>query len=215
MKLFVLLSLLISSVAFAKPEIGKMAPDFSLKGHDGKTYKLSELKGQYVVLEWFNNDCPYVDKHYNEKHRNMQKLQAKWIKKAKEHAKKKENGKAGAMLSWFAVASSAEGKEGHVDAKRAKEIRDKERKAEMTAILLDNGGKVGRAYDAKVTPHMYIIDPMGKLVYNGAIDDQPSARVSSIPKVKTNYVTAALSSLFAGKAVAEPTTKPYGCSVKY
>jgi peroxiredoxin len=214
MKILILLSLFVSSVAFAKLEVGQMAPDFSLKGHDGKTYKLSELKGQYVVLEWFNNDCPYVDKHYNEKHRNMQTLQDTWIKKAKKHAKKKEKAKAGAMLSWFAVASSAEGKEGHLDAKKAKEIRDKERKAKMTAILLDKGGKVGQAYEAKVTPHMYIIDPTGKLVYNGAIDDKPSARVSTVKGAK-NYVTAALTSLFAGEAVAEPVTKPYGCSVKY
>jgi peroxiredoxin len=200
--------------AQAKVEIGQKAPNFSLKGHDGKTYSLSDLKGNFVVLEWFNNDCPYVDKHYHEDKRNMQTLQAKWIKKGEQNAKKgdKKNKKPG--LAWFSIASSAKDMEGHLTAKKAKQIRDEERKAKMTAILLDGDGKVGKAYDAKVTPHMYIIDPDGKLVYNGAIDDKPSARVSTIDGAK-NYVSAALSSLFSNKAVAESVTKPYGCSVKY
>lgn len=191
-------------LAFAAPTVGKTAPDFSLKGHDGKTYKLSDMKGQWVVLEWFNNECPYVDKHYHADFRNMQNLQKKWI----EEGKKKGN------LNWFAVASSAPGKQGHLTPKQAKMIKEKERKANMTAILLDETGKVGKMYDAKTTPHMYIINPKGELVYNGAIDNNSSAQTSSLKGAK-NYVSSALTALFDNKAVAKSTTKPYGCSVKY
>lgn len=216
MKKLLVLAAVFCLSAQAKVEIGQEAPEFSLKGHDGKTYKLSEQKGNFVVLEWFNNDCPYVDKHYHEDVRNMQKLQAKWIKKGDDNMKEtaKKEGQKQPGLKWFSISSSAKDMEGHLTAKKAKAIRDKERKAKMTAILLDSDGSVGKAYEAKVTPHMYIIDPAGKLVYNGAIDDKPSARVSTIKGAKS-YVSAALTSLFSSKAVAEPTTKPYGCSVKY
>ncbi len=196
--------LTLSQWTLAAPEIGKTAPDFTLKGQDGKTYKLSDLKGQWVVLEWFNNECPYVEKHYHADFRNMQNLQKKWI----------EEGKKKGQLNWFAVSSSAPGKQGHLTAKKAKEIRDTERKANMTAILLDESGKVGKLYDAKTTPHMYIINPKGTLVYNGAIDDKPSAQTSALKGAK-NYVSAALMSLLNNKAVAIASTKPYGCSVKY
>ena len=181
------------------------APDFALPGHDGNTYQLSKFKGQYVVLEWFNNDCPYVEKHYDAGYRNMQNLQQKWITKARSEGKN---------LMWLAIVSSAPGKQGHLTAEQAKAIRDSERKAHMTAILFDQDGKVGRLYDAKTTPHMYVIDPAGQLRYQGAIDDQPSARVASL-KGASNHVDLALTSLFAGKGVATKATKPYGCSVKY
>lgn len=204
MKILLIFAMLSMGQAFATPELGKTAPDFQLKGHDGKTYQLSSLKGQWVVLEWFNNECPYVEKHYNAEFQNMQKLQKQWIDKGQQKG----------TLNWFAVSSSAPGKQGHLNAKQAKDIRDTERKAHMTAILLDESGEVGKLYEAKTTPHMFIINPKGLLVYNGAIDDQPSARVSSLKGAK-NYVTAALTALFDNKAVAQGTTKPYGCSVKY
>ena len=201
--LFIIFSFL-TVTAFANVEIGKQAPNFSLKGNDGKTYDLSSLKGKWVVLEWFNNECPYVDKHYHEDFRNMQTLQQKWIDEGKKHG----------GLVWLTINSSVKGKQGHLDAKLATKIKNEERKANMTAILLDGDGKVGKMYGAKTTPHMYIINPEGKLVYNGAIDDQPSARTSTI-KGANNYVSSALTSLFDKKQVAQATTKPYGCSVKY
>lgn len=204
MKWMLIALMAVSQWAFAAPEVGKMAPNFSLKGHDGKTYKLSDMKGQWVVLEWFNNECPYVEKHYHADFRNMQNLQQKWI----------SEGNSKGTLNWFAVASSAPGKQGHLTPTQAKEIRDKERKANMTAILLDESGNVGKLYEAKTTPHMFIINPKGTLVYNGAIDDNPSAQTSSLKGAK-NYVNSALEALFDSKAVAMSTTKPYGCSVKY
>ena len=196
--------LFLSGSALAAPKVGKMAPDFSLKGHDGKTYKLSSLKGQFVVLEWFNNDCPYVEKHYHEKARNMQTLQMKWAEKAK---------KAGKKLTWLSVVSSAPGKQGYLKAKEAKQIRD-QRKAHMTAILMDPSGKVGKAYEAKTTPHMFLIDEKGILRYDGAIDNKPSARLSSLDGA-SNYVATGLDSMMLGKTPAVSKTKPYGCSVKY
>ena len=199
--LFVFMAILISSYGLAQVKIGKNAPDFSLKGHDGKTYQLSKLKGKYVVLEWFNNECPFVDKHYNENYRNMQNLQQQWTKKSKE-------------LIWLSIISSAPGKQGYVTAKEAAQIKNKIRKAHMNAILLDSEGNVGRMYGARTTPHMYVIDPEGKLQYMGAIDNKPSARLSSLKGAK-NFVSQSLGELFAGKAVSEKVTTPYGCSVKY
>lgn len=203
-RFFLACLLVISAHAFGKAEVGQMAPQFSLPGHDGKTYDISKLKGQWTVLEWFNDECPYVDKHYHETVRNMQNLQQKW----------RDSGKQKGGLNWFAVNSSAPGKQGHLTAATAKQIMETKRKAHVTAVLLDPDGKVGKLYDAKTTPHMYIINPEGKLVYNGAIDDQDSTRLESLKGAK-NYVAAALTSLFDNKAVAEPVTKPYGCSVKY
>jgi glutathione peroxidase-family protein len=151
-------SFLLTPIAVAAPQIGKSAPTFKLPANDGKTYDLEKLKGKYVVLEWFNNDCPYVDKHYNETKRNMQSLQKKWIDQAKSEGKE---------LVWLAIASSPEGTQGYLTPKTATEIKDKERKANMDAILLDHDGTVGRLYEAKTTPHMYIIDPAGALRYAG------------------------------------------------
>ncbi len=185
-----------SASALSAVPSGSAAPDFSLPGHDGKTYKLSDLKGKFVVLEWFNNDCPYVKKHYDGG--NMQALQTKYSAK---------------NVVWLTINSSAPGKQGHLDEKGAKEMVAT-RKAALTAMLLDPKGEVGRMYDAKTTPHMYIINPEGKLVYQGAIDDKPSANAKTLAEASPIFANA-LDSAIAGKAIAEASTKPYGCSVKY
>ena len=198
-------TLLVATVGLAAPKVGQPAPNFSLPGNDGKTYELSKLKGKYVVLEWFNDDCPYVEKHYDETKRNMQNLQKTWAEKAKKEKKE---------LVWLSIVSSAPGKQGHLTAAQATNLKEKERKAHMEAILLDPSGKVGKMYDAKTTPHMFVIDPAGKVQYMGAIDDKPSARLASLNGAN-NYVSNALTQLFEGKAVAQTSTKPYGCSVKY
>ena len=194
--MILVLSLLFVSTSFAAPKNGEVAPDFTLKGNDGKDYKLSSFKGKTVVLEWFNNDCPYVKKHYDSK--NMQNIQ------------KEQTGK-GAV--WFAIASSKAGAEGHVDATGATKIKE-ERGMSTTAILLDDKGAVAKLYGAKTTPHMFIVDKDGKIAYQGAIDDQPSASEKSL-KGATNYVSAAMTSIQKGEAVKTASTTPYGCSVKY
>ncbi len=173
-------------------------PDFSLQGHDGKTYKLSEVlvEGKHVVLEWFNNDCPYVKKHYDSG--NMQKLQKEYTDKG---------------VKWFTIVSSAQGKQGYMDVKAAAQNK-MDRKQNATAILLDPTGEVGKLYGAKTTPHMFVISPKGDQVYSGAIDSDSSYRPEAIAKSK-NYVVAALEASMNGKKVEKPTTKPYGCGVKY
>lgn len=178
---------------------GDAAPDFSLTAADGKTYKLSDFKGkgQTVVLEWFNKDCPYVHKFYDAK--VMQKLQ--------------EDVTKGGKVAWLTITSSAEGKEGHLTAAEAKKVvADKGMKS--TALLLDTKSAVGKMYSAKTTPHMFVIDETGKIAYQGAIDDKPSAAAKSLEGA-TNYVTAALDALAKKEPVKTPATTPYGCSVKY
>lgn len=172
------------------------APDFTLTGHDGKTYELKKLKGKTVVLEWYNNDCPYVEKHYDSG--NMQGLQKKFTDKG---------------VIWLSVISSAPGKQGFVDKAQAKKLIQ-ERKSSPVAILLDPTGKVGRLYEAKTTPHMYIIDKNGNLAYQGGIDDKPSAKQESL-KGATPYFANAMNNILEGKKVDVAVTKPYGCSVKY
>jgi hypothetical protein len=149
-----------------------------------------------VVLEWTNHDCPFVVKHY--KSGNMQ-------------AQQKELTGKGAV--WLTIVSSAPGKQGHVDAARANELT-KTRGAAPSAVLLDPAGDAGRKYEAKTTPHMYIVAPDGKLIYMGGIDSIPSSDQADIPKA-TPYVKVALAEAMAGKPVTEASTKPYGCSVKY
>ncbi|MBF2052940.1 MAG: thioredoxin family protein [Candidatus Sericytochromatia bacterium] len=175
---------------------GTQAPDFSLPGHDGKSYSLSQFKGKHVVLEWFNNDCPYVEKHYGAG--NMQQLQKKYT---------------GQGVVWLTIASSAPGKQGHLTAEAAKKVMAA-RKASPSTVLLDPSGKVGKLYAAQTTPHMYIIDPTGKLVYQGAIDDKPSARPTSL-STATPLFANALDAALAGKAIVMAKNKPYGCAVKY
>jgi peroxiredoxin len=188
--------LALNASAAASPEIGKPAPAFTAVDTTGKQRSLTEFKGKTVVLEWTNDGCPYVKKHYNAG--NMQKLQNDAIAEGK---------------IWLSIISSAPGKQGYVDAAGADELTAS-RGAKPTAVLLDPKGEVGRAYDAQATPHMYVIDGGGILRYMGAIDDQPTTEIATIAKAR-NYVREALAALKAGKAVAETATDPYGCSVKY
>jgi peroxiredoxin len=190
------LSLCLASPALAAPEVNKPAPDFSLKGADGKTYKLSELKGQTVVLEWLNHECPFVKKHYDGG--NMQALQ-------KEYTQKK--------VTWLSVISSAPGKQGFASPEQASSDA-KRSGAAPTAVLIDSDGKVGKLYDAKTTPHMFVIDPKGNLAYAGAIDSVRSTDVADLKTAKS-YIRAALDEVLAGKPVSEASTQPYGCGVKY
>lgn len=189
------------AMAAGKAKINAPAPDFKLQGHDGKTYQLSDLKGKYVVMEWWNKDCPFVRKHYDSK--NMQKLQ-------KTYTSQKVNGKE---VVWLTMLSSAPEKQGYLKADGIKKVMGKEG-GSPTAVLMDPKGKAGRLYEAKTTPHMYIVDPDGKLVYRGAIDDNSSADPDDVKSAK-NYVTNAFASLSSGKKVDPNSTKPYGCSVKY
>ncbi len=185
-----------SSLLFAAAEIGKPAPDFTLNDLSGKPHSLSDYKGKYVVLEWNNPDCPFVHKHYDSG--NMQKTQ--------EEARGK-----GAV--WLTINSAAPGRQGNYPPEKMKEMLS-QKHAEPTAYLLDPTGKVGHEYDAKTTPDMYVINPDGKLIYDGGIDDKPTPDKADIATA-TNYVKAALDESIAGKPVTTPTSRPYGCSVKY
>ncbi len=178
------------------PLIGAPAPDFTLPDMHGEEYTLSDLKGEWVVLEWLNYGCPFVRKYYDAG--AMQALQEKH----------------GAMgVKWFSVVSSAPGTQGYYDAADMVEAaRENGNKALTT--LLDPSGTVGHLYDAQTTPQMFVINPDGILLYNGAIDDKPSSRPASLEGAH-NYVEAALEEAMAGKEVTDPLTKPYGCSVKY
>ncbi len=180
----------------AAPQVGQPAPPFSGQDTAGKTWDLTGLKGKKLILEWTNDGCPYVQKHYESG--NMQALQ-------------REATAAGFV--WLSVVSSAPGKQGHVTAAQADALT-KARKAAPTAVILDPSGTMGRAYAAKTTPHLFVIDQTGTLVYMGAIDDRPTTDPADIPGSK-NYVRQAMADLAAGRAVAEPVTRPYGCSVKY
>ena len=185
-----------ASAALAQAQPGKPAPDFSLQDSSGKTVKLSDFKGKTVVLEWTNRDCPYVRKHYNSG--NMQELQ----KEA-----------AGKDVVWLTVASSATGQQGHETAETAVALTT-ERKATPAAFLLDPDGKVGHAYDARVTPHMYVIDKVGTLAYMGAIDDKPTANVADV-KTARPYAKEAIEAVLAGQPVKVASTRAYGCTIKY
>jgi peroxiredoxin len=187
------------AVAMAGPApaapTGAAAPQFTGTDANGRTHRLSDYAGKIVVLEWTNHQCPYVRKHYAG---NMQALQ-------------KEARAQGVV--WLSVVSSAPGKEGHVTADQARELTSS-RNADPAAVILDPTGTIGRAYSAKTSPHMYIIDAQQRLVYQGAIDDKPTADAGSLTGAR-NYVREALTSVRAGKPVAEAETTPYGCSVKY
>jgi peroxiredoxin len=173
-----------------------VAPDFSLKGQDGKTYSLKDYKGKVVVLEWFNNDCPFVEKHYGTN--NMQKLQEKYTSQ-------------GAV--WFSVSSTKP-----EQALKAEELTKiyGDRKSKATAILIDSNGDMARAYGAKTTPHMFVINADGSIAYTDAIDNNDSFSKDAVAKAK-NYVAEALDVLLGKdktKTISVPQTKPYGCSVK-
>ena len=176
--------------------VGNAAPDFTGTDSNGKTQKLSEYHGKYVVLEWTNNGCPYTQKHYESG--NMQALQKEWTAKG---------------VVWLTVLSSAPGEQGYMTASQENAYVGKEHAA-PTAVLLDPTGVIGHAYEAKTTPHMFVIDPSGKLIYAGAIDDHATTDPEDIKSSK-NYVSDALSESMAGKPVATAYTRPYGCSVKY
>jgi peroxiredoxin len=184
------------AAAFATSDLGKPAPAFSTVDSNGKTWSLAELKGKVVVLETSNQDCPYVRKHYNSANMQTQQREA-----------------AAKGVVWLTVASSAPGEQGFVTAAQANELT-RTRNAAPAAFLLDPQSRIARAYGATVTPHMYIIDASGMLVYKGGIDSIPSSSVSDVPKAK-QYVRVALDEVLAGRQVTEASTRPYGCSLKY
>jgi AhpC/TSA family len=191
----VAVALAVTPVA-AAPKVGEVAPEFTAVDSKGKSHRLSDFKGKTVILEWTNDGCPYVQKHYGSG--NMQALQ------------KDTTGKG---IVWLSVISSAPGEQGHVDGAGADKLSDT-RQAAPTAVLLDVDGKVGRLYDARTTPHMYVITPDGKLAYNGAIDDKPTNDPADVKTAK-NLVRNALDLIAAGKPVDPAITRAYGCSVKY
>jgi peroxiredoxin len=178
------------------PPVGSAAPDFSAPDTNGKTHSLFQYKGKYVVLEWFNPECPFVKKHYGSD--NMQKLQQEYTGKG---------------VVWLTIDSNAPGSEGSLSADAASKVMNGW-KTRQTALLLDPEGKAGRAYGAKNTPNMVVINPEGKIVYEGAIDSKATPNPADIPS-STNYVKVALDESLEGKPVTTSTTKPYGCSVKY
>lgn len=190
------LALTIIMPAAAAPDIGKPAPDFTIADSAGVPHTLSAYRGKTVILEWTNHGCPYVRRHYDTG--NMQALQ-------------KET--TGQGMIWLSVISSAPGTQGHVSGPEADALTE-QRGAAPTAVLLDPAGKVGRLYDARTTPHMYVIDPEGTLVYQGAIDDRPYASHAETAQAR-NHVRNALAQMAAGKPVDPAVTRPYGCSVKY
>lgn len=184
------------AVALASPALGQPAPAFTLVDSTGATRSLADYAGKTVVLEWTNHECPFVKKHYGSD--NMQSQQ---------------RAATAAGVVWLTVNSSAPGQQGHVDGATAETIRD-EARAAQTAYLLDPEGATGRAYGAKTTPNMYVIDPQGVLRYAGAIDSIASADTDDLAQA-TQYVPQALAELAAGKPVSVGMTRPYGCSVKY
>ncbi len=190
--------MLAGHTAGARAEVATRAeaPDFELTDLDGQSRKLSEFRGKTVVLEWINHGCPFVVKHYDSG--NMQSVQRDATAEG---------------VVWLSICSSAEGQQGYYSAEDWRKV-NAEKQGAATAILLDPEGTVGRLYGARTTPHMYVIDAAGTLVYQGAIDNKPSADPSDIPSA-LNYVRAALGDVGAGREVATPTTKPYGCGVKY
>jgi peroxiredoxin len=188
---------LMPAVAFADgPDVGKPAPLFTAVDSNGKTWSLADLKGKVVVIETTNDGCPYVRKHYNAK--NMQDQQREAAAKG---------------VVWLTSASSAKGEQGYVTAQQANDLT-KSWNAAPAAVLLDPQSKIARAYGATVTPHMYIIDANGVLVYKGGIDSIQSSSTADIPKAK-QYVRVALGEVLAGKPVTDASTRAYGCTLKY
>ena len=190
-------SLLLALAAPARAAtVGAAAPDFQLKDTTGRVVKLADFKGKHVVLEWTNPGCPFVVKHYGSQ--NMQGLQKEFTAK---------------NVVWLSVSSTAKGHYDYLEP-AALTAKYKEWGSAQSAMLMDDAGTVGKAYAARTTPHMYVIDPAGKLVYAGGIDDKRSANPADVKDAK-NFVRAALGESMAGKPVSTPTATPYGCSVKY
>ncbi len=201
MRLFSLRTLLITLALFttgasAAVRVGAPAPDFTGVDTQGKTHRLADYRGKTVVLEWTNHDCPYVRKHYGAGNMQDQQREA-----------------AAQGVIWLSVISSAPGQQGHVSPAEADELT-RSRSAAPHAVLLDPEGQIGRAYGAKTTPHMYLIDEAGQLVYMGGIDSITTANPADIPRA-TQYVRVALQERAAGQSISAPVTRPYGCSVKY
>ena len=190
------LSFVAASSAHAVATVGQPAPGFALNDTNGKAVNLADYKGKTVVLEWHNPDCPFVKKHYDSA--NMQGLQSKYTRDG---------------VVWLSVSST---EPGHQDYKKPDVINAllKTSKASPTAYLMDESGSAGKSYGARTTPHMYVINPQGSLVYAGGIDDKRSANVADIKSAR-NFVAAALDDMKAGKPVSVATSTPYGCSVKY
>jgi peroxiredoxin len=176
--------------------VGQAAPAFTATDSNNHVHKLSDYKGKFVVLEWTNRDCPFTQKHYQSG--NMERLQHEWTKRG---------------VVWLTVVSSAPGEQGYVIGGEENAYMS-EMRAAPTAVLLDPTGQLGHLYDAKTTPHMFVIDRKGLLIYDGAIDDRASTDVSDIAGAK-NYVVQALQEAMAGKPVTVATSRPYGCAVKY
>ena len=195
---------LLTAVAFApaalaqtdQAEVGEPAPDFTLTDTDGDTHSLSDFEGQYVVLEWLNFECPFVGKHYGSG--NMQQLQETYTEEG---------------VAWLSIVSSAEDRQGYYPPEEMKRQKEKHN-GDMTAILMDTSGEIGKTYGATVTPHMYIINPDGELVYRGGIDDKPTTDEADIEGA-TNYVDNALTAAMNGEEVDPKQAKPYGCTIKY
>ena len=196
--ILITLTSLAATAVFAldPPPVGSAAPDFSLSNSKGETHSLSQYKGKYVVLEWFNPQCPFVKKHYGSG--NMQKLQEEYASKG---------------VVWLTINSSAPGTWGALTPEQTDQ-KMTEWKMHQTALLLDPEGKTGRAYGAKNTPSMVVINPEGNIIYEGAIDSKPTPNPADIPN-STNYVRAALDESLGGKPVTTAQTKPYGCAVEY
>jgi peroxiredoxin len=191
------LALIIAAgTAVAAPQVGQPAPEFTLTDSNGTSHNLSDFKGKFVVLEWLNHGCPFVQKHYDGG--NMQGLQKEYT---------------GKDVVWLSIVSSAPGKQGHMSPEETNKTKE-EKGSAATAILIDEDGTVGKLYDAKVTPELYVINPEGVLVYMGAIDDKKSVDAADVAGAK-NYVKQALDEAMAGQPVSEPSTTAYGCSVKY
>src|SRR5277367_1367294 len=192
----VVLTLCALPLLVAAAKVGGAAPEFTATASNGKTVRLADFRGKYVVLEWHNNGCPYVGKHYNSG--NMQRLQKHWTSEG---------------VVWLTILSSAPGKQGYVTASEENDYLIKEQ-AVPTAALLDPTGEIGHLYDAKTSPQMVVINPQGIVIYEGAIDDKPTTALADVPGA-TNYVNLALEEAMAGKKIETPVTRPYGCSVKY
>lgn len=189
-------AVLVFMTAVLAVKVGEPAPGFTAVDSHGKTQKLADYKGKFVVLEWHNQGCPYTKKHYESG--NMQGLQKKWTEQG---------------VIWLTVISSAPGTQGFVTPTQENEYVQK-MQAFPTAVLMDPGGTLGHLYSAKTTPHMFIIDPQGALIYQGAIDDRPTSDQKDIAGAR-NYVDAALTEAIQHKPVVDGATRPYGCSVKY
>jgi peroxiredoxin len=185
-----------TTTAHAAATVGQAAPDFTLRDTGGKTVRLSELRGRHVVLEWTNPGCPFVQKHYRSG--NLPALQKEAVAK---------------NVVWLAINSTAPDHGDYLSPPQLARWMGEQRAA-ASATLMDEDGRVGQAYGARTTPHMYLIDPHGRLIYAGGIDSIPSARIEDIARA-TNHVRQALDEALAGKPVSRPTAPPYGCSIKY